>query len=243
MYIVEGNIGAGKSTFLTMVTKHLLTVSVALEPLQTWHREQYGQSLLHLFYAQPQRWAYTLETLALMARIKEHLSEQNNPDPRCLVERSIFSGHYCFAKNSYQSGFLTDLEWGMYQEWFAFLTAGKCVLPHGFIYLKIEPENALERIQKRNRSAEAGMPITYLQDIDRLHRDLLIERTTPCKELNTVPVLVLDCNDDFEHSPERFSSHCRAVEQFMHETQQEKPSCIQAIAPTLKLFPKHFRSC
>lgn len=218
MYIVEGNIGAGKSTFLTMVTKYLPQVSVSLEPLQNWHREEYGQSLLQLFYTQPQRWAFTLETLALVARIKEHLMEQNNPNPYRLVERSIFSGNYCFAKNSHQSKFLTDLEWNLYQQWFSFLTAEKCLLPHGFIYLKIDPERALERIQKRNRSAEAGLPLAYLQDIDKLHHELLVARSTEDVRLNRVPVLTLDCNEDFEHTPAQFAHHCQALERFFAQT-------------------------
>lgn len=228
MYIVEGNIGAGKSTFLTMITKHLPQVSVSLEPLQNWHREEYGQSLLQLFYTNPERWASTLETLALISRIKEHVTEQGNPNPFRLVERSIFSGHYCFAKNSYQSKFLTDLEWHLYQEWFTFLTADKCLLPHGFIYLQVDPERALERIQRRNRSAENGLPIAYLQDIDRLHQDFLIKRTTPDAQLNQVPVLVIDCNEDFEHNPERFAQHCRALETFFTHTQKNAPSPIHA---------------
>lgn len=49
MYIVEGNIGAGKSTFLNLIGIHMPHVSIALEPLNNWQSEEYGQSLLKNF--------------------------------------------------------------------------------------------------------------------------------------------------------------------------------------------------
>ena len=63
MYIVEGNIGAGKSTFLQLIDTHMPDVSVALEPVNNWQNQIYGQSLLTNFYKNPKPWAYTLETL------------------------------------------------------------------------------------------------------------------------------------------------------------------------------------
>ena len=116
MFIVEGNIGAGKSTFLTMVAKAAPHISVVLEPLHNWQRQTQGQSLLVNFMNNPGRWSYTMETLTMMCRVKDHLQEQSNPNPSRLMERSIYSGHYCFATNGYRNGFLTNLEcFGLFQ--------------------------------------------------------------------------------------------------------------------------------
>ncbi len=218
MYILEGNIGAGKSTFLKLIEQHIPYISIGLEPLNNWHTEENGQSLLQYFYEQPQRWAYTLETLALMSRVKEHIIEQKHEHEFRIVERSIYSGFYCFAQNSYQSGFLTDIEWSIYKEWFSFLTCTNCNVPDGFIYLKVDPEVAFERTKIRNRSAESSLTLSYLKNIDKLHSDFLLEKKGIDQKLKDVPVLVLDCNQDFEHNKKQFEQHCQKLNSFLQET-------------------------
>src|SRR5581483_5280099 len=165
MYIVEGNIGAGKSTFLTMVAQQAPHISVVLEPLHNWQRQTHGQSLLVNFMNNPRRWSYTMETLTMMCRVKDHLQEQANPNPSRLMERSIYSGHYCFALTGYESGFMTGVEWQMYSQWFNFLVPGKCRPPQGFIYLKVDPLISFERIAKRKREGESAITLDYLKAI------------------------------------------------------------------------------
>jgi deoxyadenosine/deoxycytidine kinase len=221
MYLLEGNIGAGKSTFLQLITKHLPHTSVAFEPLHNWQGQVFGQSLLANFYQDPKRWAYTLETLAMLYRARDHVEAQNNPVPYKIFERSIYSGHYCFSKNSYESGFLNTLEWGIYNTWFTFLTEGKCTPPTGFIYLKVHPEVSYERIQKRNRSAEKNITLEYLQQIDRCHEEFLIEKKNVSDAIKRIPVLVVDCNQEFEHASGIDTLHniVRQVDTFMMQTQ------------------------
>ena len=218
MYVLEGNIGAGKSTFLKLIGTHLPQISVGLEPLNNWHSEDSGQSLLQHFYDNPKRWAFTLETLAMMSRVKEHILEQQHPINSRIVERSIYSGYYCFAQNSYKSGFLTDIEWNIYQDWFKFLTRNNCSAPHGFIYLKVDPVVAFERTKKRNRFAESSLSLDYLNDIDKLHNSFLLEKKGIADNLKDVPVLVLDCNTEFENDAAQFAQHCQKLTAFLHST-------------------------
>ena len=217
MYIVEGNIGAGKSTFLKLINDHLTNVSVSLEPVYDWQHQIYGQSLLTNFYQAPKRWAYTLETLTLMCRIKEHLLEQELKTPMRIMERSIYSGHYCFAKNSHEQDFLQKVEWQMYHEWFTFLSQ-KCQQPTGFIYLKVSPDIAYERIKKRNRLAEKKLTLHYLKQIDKKHEQLLIEKKNICESLANVPVLTLSCDQDFESDEMVLQAHINSLQDFIKET-------------------------
>jgi deoxyadenosine/deoxycytidine kinase len=215
MYLLEGNIGAGKSTFLKLLAHHL-PVSVTFEPLHNWQQEAYGQSLLADFYNQPDRWAYTLETLAMMARVREHLVVQDQHNPYRIMERSVYSGYYCFAYNGYKNGFLTDIEWDIHNQWFSFLVAQYCKKPLGFIYLRVDPAIAYQRIQKRGRAAEKNLTLSYLQDIDKAHENFLIKKADYIlPTLHDVPVLVLDCNQDFEDNPHILQSHLDAVAQFI----------------------------
>lgn len=228
MYILEGTIGAGKSTFLRLLEQHLPHVSVALEPMQ-WQNQIYGQSLLANFYQEPKRWAYTLETLTMVCRIQDHLKEQNNPNPNRVLERSIYSGCYCFGRNSYENDYMNATEWHMYQDWFTFLTKEKCKPPLGFIYLKVDPEIAFERIKKRNRLAEKKLTLAYLKQIDRRHQEFLIHKAAVLPEIETTPVLVLDCNEEFETNVPQLRKHLKEVEEFLAIT--KRPDFIDPLAP------------
>lgn len=222
MYILEGNIGAGKSTFLKMIAQQMLDVSVALEPLHNWQSAVYGQSLLSNFYQNPQRWAYTMETLAMMCRVHEHLKDQASDNQQLIVERSIYSGHYCFAMNGYANGFMTDIEWQMYTALFNFLIPNHCLAPQGFIYLQVDPQVAHTRIKKRNRLAEKDITLSYLKDIEACHAQFLINKQAVLPELVDIPVLILDCNQEFEQDSVKFKEHCEQISLFMATTQAPK---------------------
>ena len=216
MYIIEGNIGAGKSTFLRLIQDHIPEASVAFEPLHNWQTQVYGQSLLANFYQEPNRWAYTMETLALACRVKEHLLEQEKNEAVRLMERSIYSGHYVFATYGYKNSFVTQLEWNVYLEWFNFLVTGHCKVPQGFIYLKTDPMKAYERIKKRNRDAEKNISFEYIQQIHSCHETFLVEKKDVLAELQQVPVLILDCNEEFEAEPAYFKKHAQTVARFIN---------------------------
>jgi len=228
MYILEGNIGAGKSTFLKLINQKLPAIEVAYEPLANWQSQHQGQSLLTHFYQDPARWAYTMETLTMMCRVREHRIEQQHTNPYRLVERSIYSGHYCFAKNGHEQGFMTDIEWKIYHEWFNMLIPQKCLPPLGFIYLRVDPKVSFTRIAKRSRAGESSISLGYLEQIDRRHQDFLIHKIDVLPELAQVPVLVLDCNQEFEENPKKFDEHLARVWEFMKQTRFEHKERIQA---------------
>ncbi len=208
MYLLEGNLGAGKSTMLALIKHHLPYLSVVTEPVNSWHSDNSQESLLGHFYKDTPRWAYTMELFTMMTRVKEHLKEQvssnssysldpsDNYIPK-VMERSLYSGYYCFAKNGYEQGFLTYEEWIAYNQWFEFLVTKKCNTPTGFIYLQADPEVCLERMSKRNRSGEDSVPLEYLKQIHLQHEQFLIHKTAICPTLQNVPVLILDVSQEF----------------------------------------------
>jgi len=223
MYILEGNIGAGKSTFLKMLCKELSFISIGRETKNSWVTKVDGESLIANFYQTPKRWAYTLETLAMINRVAEHKTEQEKSYPFHIIERSIYSGYYCFAKNCYENGFLNEIEWNVYRQWYSFLTTDVCHIPQGFIYLRVDPDIAYERTKQRNRSEEKKITLGYLKQIHQHHESFLIDKISIHYEMVTTPVLVLDGNLDFEHNPEIFEKHCTAVEDFLIHTQPCAP--------------------
>lgn len=218
MYILEGNIGAGKTTFLRLIAQHLPDIKTIFEPVHNWQDTHCGQSLLANFYENPQRWAYTFELLTLICRVQDHLKEQQDTLTVKIIERSIYSGYYCFAHNSYAQGFMNDIEWYLYEKWFSFLIMNKCAAPQGFIYLRVSPEIAYERIKKRNRSEEKTLSFDYLKQIHKRHEMFLTKKDGILTQLKRVPILVLNCNEDFEENPTQLHRHLHAIESFLIQT-------------------------
>ncbi|MDQ5890950.1 MAG: hypothetical protein QG604_824 [Candidatus Dependentiae bacterium] len=216
MYIVEGNIGAGKSTFITLLHSYLPHITYSLEPVDTWATQTYGKSLLEQFYTDPQRWAYTLETLAMLCRSRDYLGTHDR-SPYHIMERSLYSGHYCFALNGKEEGYFSPVEWDVYQQWVNFIFANKSVVPRGFIYLQTTPETCLTRIGKRSRNGESSIPLSYLEKIHHWHEQFLIHKANVTADISDVPVLILDVTKDFANNPARMAELAGLVADFMQK--------------------------
>lgn len=212
--IIEGNIGAGKSTFLRLLNERL-HIDPVFEPASRWqHVGDGNENLLDKFYKDTTRWAYTFQTYAFVTRIVE----QEERLKECLsgvqvLERSVYCDRHCFAKNCYEMGVMQPLEWQLYQEWFNWLVDGYTIKPTGFLYLQVDPEVCYDRLRKRNRSEEAGVPLDYLNRLHEKHEKWLVQKDDVTPILSDVPVLVLPCSNDFEHNEEELLKHVAAIAQ------------------------------
>ncbi|NXM76713.1 DGUOK protein, partial [Serilophus lunatus] len=110
---------------------------------------------------------------------------------------------YVFAKNLFEVGHLQPLEWAIYQDWHNFLLRhlGPRAALHGFLYLRATPRTCLERLRRRARSEEGGIQLGYLEQLHAQHEHWLVEKTTEIHavDVQDMPVLVLDVEQDFEH--------------------------------------------
>lgn len=217
MFIVEGNIGAGKSTFLSLFQTAHQNYQVAQEPLHNWTSEHYGKSLLQEFYKSPSRWAFTLETFAMIARALDHTKNHTLNKSITVMERSIYSGHYCFALNDKASGYFNEVEWAVYEHWVNFLLEQKCKPPQGFIYLRAHPTTCHQRINARARKGEELISQEYLEKIHAWHEKFLIEKTTLDSHLKHVPVLILDAEKDFSNNKEAFKIMANKATEFINK--------------------------
>lgn len=210
---VEGNIAAGKSTFLRLLCTVQQEWSLMSEPLRKWqhvHSASHQDNLLQLLYDDPARWSYTFQTLSCMGRFKaqiesppEHLLKQR--EPVLIFERSVYSDRFVFAKALFELGHLNEIEWTMYQEWHSFLLEefGRRAALDGIIYLRVTPEKCFERLQKRARKEEKTLTQGYLKKLHDQHECWLIEKTadTHFQHIRDIPVLVLDVDEEFEDNP------------------------------------------
>ena len=84
--IVEGNIGAGKTTFLQPFKKHENIVQVVTEPVDKWRNLQ-GHNLLQKMYDDPKRWSFELQSYIQLTMAQEHMKPCHVPIK--MMERSL----------------------------------------------------------------------------------------------------------------------------------------------------------
>lgn len=214
MYLIEGNIGVGKSTFLRLIQEQLPEIQAVFEPVNAWANSGATQSLLSNFYTDTPRWSYTMETFTMFTRIRDHVQELPRLSSITVGERSLYSGYYCFAKNGYQQGQMQPIEWLLYTHWFNFLMP-RLTIPTGFIYLKSDPETCYKRTLKRNRTGEESIPLDYFKQIHDCHEAFLIKKQEIIPALEQVPLLVLDASHEFENNLDIIKDYAQKVKQFI----------------------------
>ncbi|MBA2307109.1 deoxynucleoside kinase [Candidatus Dependentiae bacterium] len=225
-FAVEGNIGAGKSTFLTII-RTFLNARVVMEPHEKWQNVG-GHNLLDKFYADSSRWAYTFQMYAFITRMMEKREASvSSSEVVHILERSVFSDRYCFAQNCFELGVMTELEWNLYRECFDWLAESHAATPHGFIYMQTDPEICYKRLLKRNRSEEAGVSLDYLRTVHEKHESWLIKKEGIASSLVDVPVLVIPCHEDFENDRELQKAHMAKIIDFL-EVYHEIPEQVTA---------------
>ena len=157
MIIIEGQIGVGKTTIGEILEKRY---GVSL------FRELTRQSTLELldyFYQDKKRWAFTLQVHFLNERfrmIKEIFRNGGG-----LLDRSIY-GDRIFADLLHADGDMNPQEFETYE------TLLNNMLEHAekpdlLVYLDCSVDTAIERIKRRNRRLEAGIPRKKKKKLNR----------------------------------------------------------------------------
>lgn len=200
---VEGNIGSGKSTLLNHFSK-FTDVEVFQEPVQKWQNVK-GNNLLALMYEDPQRWAHTFQAYVQMTMLEQHLHPCHVPVK--LLERSLYSGRFCFVENLYKSGKLTNAEYSVYCEWFKIITQNLPVGVDLIVYLRTDPEVLHARIKQRARAEEHTIPLQYLRALHNLHEEWLLGQNSSLP----APLLVIDANETLPNMYRKFEEHTSEI--------------------------------
>lgn len=167
MYIaIAGNIGCGKTTLTTMLSKHYGWTprfeSVSYNPY------------LEDYYGDIERWSFCLEVYFLKERFKDLLAIAQTQDT-VIQDRSIFEGVHVFVANNKRMGHLDDRDYNTYMELFEqMLTQVK--YPDLMIYLRASIPHLIANIQKRGRDYEQRIQLDYLQGLNDLYEDFIYNK-------------------------------------------------------------------
>ncbi|KAJ8735298.1 hypothetical protein PYW07_006918 [Mythimna separata] len=194
---VEGNIGSGKTTFLEHF-RRFEDITLLTEPVEEW-RNLKGWNLLDLMYKDTAKWAMTFQSYVSLTMLDMH--RRPTPTPVKLMERSLYSARYCFVEHMMRSGTLHPAEFAVLDEWFRFIMNQIHIDADLIVYLKTTPAVVYERIKKRARSEEQCVPLSYIEELHKLHEDWLITRQhAECP----APVLVIDADLDLSQITEEY---------------------------------------
>ena len=167
--IIEGNIGAGKSTFAQALSKAIALYGCAAHYMP--EPDETNNPFLPLYYADPKRWAFTMQAHLLSQRYEMTQFAQHGAlagKGWFIMDRSYFGDLY-FANVQMKDGFFTPDEYRSYVSLHKAMQAN-IHFPTAAIFLACEPKTCLTRINKRmtekaGRACESSIQIGYLQSL------------------------------------------------------------------------------
>ena len=174
--VIEGNIGAGKTT-LTRLLAERFNHRLVLEEFS-------DNPFLPLFYREPERYAFPVELFFMAERHKQLQSELSNPElfRQGTVADYLFVKTMLFARNS-----LNEQEYRLFSRLFRALDVA-FPNPDLIVYLH-RPVAALQaNIRGRGREYEQAIDDAYLQSVQQVYLDHL-------RTIVDRPVLVLELGD------------------------------------------------
>jgi len=223
---VEGNIGSGKSTLLQRLNdggEH----QIVEEPVGKWQHVTSGEdgNLMARMYENPDRWAYMFQSYVLLTMMEAHETEQTKRIK--VMERTVLSARYCFFENLRRSDppMIDGLEYECLKRWFDWLIQREETKVDLIVYLRTDAEVCMERLKKRARSEEAGVPMSYLDALEKLHDEWLTSSPgdrIAARSHPDVPVLVLDGNISSDDAPSVYAEFELQIEAKVAELLKER---------------------
>ena len=189
-YIIEGNIGCGKSTLIQQLKMQSEWCEVIDEPVEVWKSitDENGENILGLFYNNPKRYAYLFQSIVFKTRMMA--LEEPQVKPVRVSERSIRTDKHIFSNSCFELGYMSVVEKSTYDKWFHWLEQKMSRRPDGIIYLKVAPEICLSRIKTRDRNEESTVSLDYLTHLHEKHELWL--NNDHRHTLDNVPIFVID---------------------------------------------------
>jgi deoxyadenosine/deoxycytidine kinase len=183
--VVEGVIGAGKTSLTRKLATHL-NAQMLLELPQE-------NPFLEKFYRDAARYALPTQMFFLFQRLNQ-LRDLAQPD---LFDARIVSDFLLDKDPIFARLTLGDDELALYQQLYDHLRP-QAPLPDLVIYLQAKPETLIERIKKRGIPMEAGISETYIERLCESYSRIFYDyEAAPLLIVNTEHLNPIDNDEDF----------------------------------------------
>lgn len=173
---IEGNIGSGKTTILENLEKSLQhdpSILFLREPLDVWETVKdplTGENILQKFYANPDKYAFAFQVMAYASRlsmVRQAIKNGKGQYKAIVLERSLAADKRIFAKMLYDEGKIDDVCYQIYQKFYNEFSDEICL--DGIVYIDADADVCKQRVEKRSRQGEDGIPLEYLQKCKDYH--------------------------------------------------------------------------
>ena len=184
--VVEGPIGAGKTSLTRRLAEHLKA--------ETLLEEAELNPFLTRFYQQHERWAMATQLSFLFQRIDRLATLGPITAARRVVSDFILEKDSLFAEQN-----LGADELALYQRIYAGMKPAQVARPDLVIYLQARPETLMERIRKRGLEAERSLTEAYLHQLtERYTRYFYQYDAAPLFIVDAEQLNPVDSDDDFD---------------------------------------------
>ena len=159
--VVAGNIGAGKSTLVQILSERL-GFKPFFEPVN-------DNPYLEDFYRNMEAWSFHSQLYFLTRRLRIH-KQLLDADGSVVQDRSVYEDAEVFARNLYLQEDMSTRDYGVYQDLYRILI-DLLPPPNLVVYLRTSVDTLLERINTRGRGFEAGISRSYLERLNILYEE------------------------------------------------------------------------
>lgn len=191
--VIEGNIGAGKTTLAKMIAGEMNAKLVL---------EQFADNpFLPKFYDDPDRYSFPLELSFLADRYNQIKKDVFNPE----LFQSFTIADYFFAKSAiFAQNTLKDDEYRLFRQIFD-IVFESIPKPDLYVYLHADTDKLLQNIRNRGRSYEQNISGDYLDKIRSGYFAFF-------KQISSFPVLIIDISKiDFVTEPDKYQELKTAI--------------------------------
>ncbi|MDG1253557.1 MAG: deoxynucleoside kinase [Schleiferiaceae bacterium] len=183
---IAGNIGSGKTTLTTLLSKHY-----------GWeaHFEEVDHNpYLDDFYSDMMRWSFNLQIFFLHSRFHQ-IHQIRKSGKTVIQDRTIYEDSTIFAPNLHDMGLMSSRDFDAYMRLFD-LMEEFISPPDLLIYLNASVPTLVEQIQKRGRPYENSIRLDYLQRLNERYQEWI-------KSYDKGKLLIIDVdNNRFPENPE-----------------------------------------
>lgn len=203
--VVAGNIGAGKSTLVEILSERL-GYHPYFEPVT-------DNPYLQLFYHDMQRWAFHSQLFFLTHRVRSHHALRSDPGS-VVQDRSVYEDASVFARNLFETGLISEQDWAIYTGLYDTLVE-LLPKPNLVVYVRASVATLQKRIARRGRDFESSIEDAYLTQLNRLYEQWI-------ESFRLAPILIVPGDQvDYVEDPSAIDPYVDEIETRMRGGQRE----------------------